>query len=131
MPSDLEVGETLVGGQEYGQTIANINSELSELYSGISGKQDILTFDTIPTDGSTNPVESNGIYDAIKVVKDDVDDINELIPEAASSENQLADKTYVGTEIGTAVTNVGQTITGVNNTLTQHIADTNVHLSEK
>lgn len=97
--------------------------------SELDTKQNALTFDTIPTDGSTNPVESNGIFDAIKVVKDDVDDINELIPEAASSENQLADKTYVGTEIGTAVTNVGQTITGVNNTLTQHISNTNVHLS--
>lgn len=95
----------------------------------LDAKQSTLTFDKEPTDGSTNPVESNGIFDAIKVVKDDVDDINELIPEAASSENQLADKTYVGTEIGTAVTNVGQTITNVNNTLTQHISNTNVHLS--
>ena len=65
MPSELEVGETLVGGQEYGQTIANINSELSELYSGLSGKQDILTFDTTPTKNSSNPVTSNGIREAI------------------------------------------------------------------
>ena len=28
-------------------------------------KQDKLTFDSVPTDGSTNPVESNGIYDAL------------------------------------------------------------------
>ena len=61
MPSDLEAGETLVGGQEYGQTIANINSELSDLTSGILAKQDILTFDTTPTKNSSNPVTSDGI----------------------------------------------------------------------
>lgn len=99
MPSGLEAGETLVGGHEYGQTIANINAELRDLNSGLQGKQDTLTFDTTPTDGSSNPVTSDGIYDAIKVVKDDVDDINELIPEAASSENKLADKKYVDDEL--------------------------------
>ena len=97
--------------------------------SDISNFQTELEFDTTPTDGSTNPVESNGIYDAIKVVKDDVDDINELIPEGTSSENKLADKAYVDKKVGDSATNIGQTITNVNNTLTQHIADTNVHLS--
>lgn len=29
------------------------------------GLQPALTFDTVPTDGSTNPVESNGVYDAL------------------------------------------------------------------
>jgi hypothetical protein len=54
MPSGLEAGETLVGGQEYGETIANIYSELS-------GKQDTLYFDTTPTAGSDRPVTSDGI----------------------------------------------------------------------
>jgi hypothetical protein len=30
-----------------------------------NGKQNALSFDSVPTDGSTNPVESNGIYDAL------------------------------------------------------------------
>lgn len=30
------------------------------------GKQDTLTFDDVPTDGSNNPVKSNGIYDSEK-----------------------------------------------------------------
>lgn len=30
-----------------------------------NGKQNALSFDPTPTDGSTNPVESNGIYDAL------------------------------------------------------------------
>ena len=29
------------------------------------GLQSALTFDAVPTDGSTNPVESNGVYDAL------------------------------------------------------------------
>ena len=36
-----------------------------ELDAAIANKQDKLTFDSVPTDGSTNPVESNGIYDAL------------------------------------------------------------------
>lgn len=30
-----------------------------------SSKQDVLTFDVVPTDGSSNPVTSNGVYDAV------------------------------------------------------------------
>lgn len=42
------------------------------LATAISAKQDSLTFDSAPTDGSTNPVTSDGVYDAIKTVSDDV-----------------------------------------------------------
>lgn len=35
------------------------------LYTALSGKQDVLTFDTQPTPGSTNPVTSGGVADAI------------------------------------------------------------------
>lgn len=37
----------------------------SELDDAMAGKQNVLTFDTVPTDGSNNPVKSNGIYDAL------------------------------------------------------------------
>lgn len=39
-------------------TIAQVNALLAQ-------KQDLLTFDPAPTSGSTNPVESGGIFDAI------------------------------------------------------------------
>lgn len=39
-------------------TLVAVGSELET-------KQDILTFDDTPTDGSNNPVKSNGIYDAL------------------------------------------------------------------
>lgn len=35
------------------------------VYSALSGKQNTLTFDNVPTNGSNNPVKSGGIYDAL------------------------------------------------------------------
>lgn len=36
----------------------------TQLNSGLAGKQNTLTFDSTPTEGSTNPVTSGGIYSA-------------------------------------------------------------------
>ena len=44
--------------------------ESNGIYDALATKQDVLTFDTVPTDGSTNPVESNGIYDALATKQD-------------------------------------------------------------
>lgn len=38
-------------------------------HQDISGKQDVLTFDTTPTSGSTNPITSGGVYAAISDIK--------------------------------------------------------------
>lgn len=35
------------------------------MQTALNAKQDGLTFDSAPTDGSTNPVTSNGVYDAL------------------------------------------------------------------
>lgn len=37
-----------------------------QLTTALGSKQDNLTFDTVPTENSTNPVESGGVYDAIE-----------------------------------------------------------------
>lgn len=47
---------TTQSGQTYTLTITD------------SSKQDVLTFDATPTDGSSNPVTSDGIYDAVHAV---------------------------------------------------------------
>lgn len=39
------------------------------IYTALEGKQDTLTFDTVPTSGSTNPVTSDGIFNNIGVTK--------------------------------------------------------------
>ena len=42
---------------------------LDRMTQDINAKQDALTFDSAPTSGSTNPVTSNGIYEAIQNVE--------------------------------------------------------------
>lgn len=39
--------------------------ESGAVYEGLAGKQDTLTFDSVPTDGSQNPVTSAGVKNAI------------------------------------------------------------------
>ena len=45
----------------------------SELDDAMATKQDTLTFDDTPTDGSNNPVKSNGIYDALALKQNATD----------------------------------------------------------
>lgn len=50
----------------------NLNDLEDRISDGFDEKQDVLTFDNVPTSGSNNPVKSGGIYSAIKEVADDV-----------------------------------------------------------
>lgn len=43
----------------------NLNDLEDRIEDGFDGKQDVLTFDDVPTAGSNNPVKSGGVYDAI------------------------------------------------------------------
>ncbi len=47
----------------------NMNANLGTLFYGLpdalKGKQDVLTFDTAPTEGSGNPVTSGGVFSAL------------------------------------------------------------------
>lgn len=60
----------------------------------LAAKQDALTFDSTPTENSTNPVTSGGLYNKFE-------SIEELIPAQASAQNQLADKDFVNSSIAT------------------------------
>lgn len=61
----------LTNGAGY-QTEANVRATVTgygyatttQLTNGLAGKQNTLTFDTVPTQGSSNPVTSGGIYSA-------------------------------------------------------------------
>ena len=64
------VNKPIYTAQEVGAYVKPINGiPASDLAAGvipdISGKQDILTFDSVPTQNSTNPVTSGGIYTAL------------------------------------------------------------------
>lgn len=45
--------------------IQQIRNYLKYLLAQIGTKQNVLTFDSTPTDGSSNPVTSNGVFDAL------------------------------------------------------------------
>ena len=64
----------------------NLVAAVNELNTGLSGKQNVLTFDSVPTDGSANPVESNGVYDALALKQD----------ASGNSTLTTTDKTIVG-----------------------------------
>ena len=98
-----------------------------DLQDAIDTKQDALEFDSIPTAGSNNPVTSDGIRSAIDTAVGNeetraraaeqvnalaIDDVEALIPNQATSQNQLADKAYVQNAIAT---NTGDFVGTFNN----------------
>lgn len=45
--------------------IDNVSGEVENINTALAGKQDALTFDSVPTSGSDNPVKSGGVYSAL------------------------------------------------------------------
>lgn len=60
-------------------TKAFVNSAVGRVSDEIEQKQDKLTFDSTPTDDSTNPVTSGGVYDAIGELREDLDDVTDAV----------------------------------------------------
>ena len=75
-----------------------------------NGKQNALTFDNVPTDGSTNPVESNGIYDALagKADKSTTYTKNETIILLTYKQNALTSAQLAAANSGITAAKVGQ-----------------------
>lgn len=93
------------------------NAELTIL---LNGKQNVLTFDNVPTENSNNPVKSGGVKSAIDdekgarinsdtALQQAIDGINGKIPSDASSENKLATISDVDDE-ATARSNADQSL---------------------
>lgn len=80
-----------------------INSETdAELLRLSNEKQDNLTFDNAPTEGSNNPVKSGGVYAADKALSDAIEAILLLIPSASTELNKLVDTNLMNSSISTA-----------------------------
>ena len=56
----------------------NVETALDNLATSIQGKQDTLTFDSTPTENSTNPVTSGGVYSALQNVNVEFESGQEL-----------------------------------------------------
>lgn len=80
-----------------------INKETDdELLRLEQSKQDTLNFDNTPTEDSTNPVTSGGVYTAEKALSDAIEAILLLIPSAATALNKLVDTNTMNSSISTA-----------------------------
>ena len=80
-----------------------INKETDDELARLeSSKQDNLTFDSAPTEGSSNPVTSGGVYTADKALSDAIEAILLLIPSAATELNKLVDQNQMNSSISTA-----------------------------
>ncbi len=55
--------------EEILEAVENLAESISGVDAALANKQDVLTFDTAPTQNSTNPVTSGGIYTAINNAK--------------------------------------------------------------
>ena len=58
-------GQQGVPGSDVWGAITGTLSDQTDLQDALNAKQNTLTFDNTPTDGSNNPVTSDGIYDAL------------------------------------------------------------------
>lgn len=59
------------------------------VFTALGTKQDTLTFDSAPTDASANPVTSGGVYTADKAITDTIGDITQTGITGASVAAQL------------------------------------------
>jgi len=85
--SDLTNDSGFVTGQEVSQTYetkSDATAKETALQDAINTKQDILTFDNVPTNGSSNPVKSDGIYDALATKQPNISDLQTIRSGAAA-----------------------------------------------
>jgi len=103
-----EVGGIVTGAAEIlddakGKKQSVINGETDDELARLDhSKQNNLTFDNAPTEGSDNPVKSGGVYAADKALSDAIEAILLLIPSAASALNKLVDTAMMNSSISTA-----------------------------
>ena len=61
---------------DVGEELDSVKADAESTETALAKKQDKLTFDTSPTNGSTNPVTSGGVYKAIGDIGTILDSIN-------------------------------------------------------
>ena len=93
------INSTITSGLVAKLSALPTNTELANL---LAAKQDVLTFDNVPTENSNNPVKSGGVYAADKALSDAIEAILLLIPSAATSLNKLVDQALMNSSISTA-----------------------------
>lgn len=74
---DYATNSALTSGLATKQPVGDYATN-SDLNSGLAAKQNVLTFDSAPTSGSTNPVESGGVYTALAGKQNTIPDLADI-----------------------------------------------------
>lgn len=74
--------------------VNDAKGSFATLAAALAAKQDELTFDTEPTDGSTNPVTSDGILNAIAEAVASIFGLGTLIPDESNLNNYTTPGVY-------------------------------------
>lgn len=81
LPSVQDTDEVAIerGTTTYKTTVEKLSDEIAQtggVQTALAGKQDTLTFDNSPTNGSSNPVKSGGVYTAVNNVASQLDELH-------------------------------------------------------
>jgi hypothetical protein len=104
----VEPGDS--GGGSWG-SITGTLSDQTDLQDALDAKQDALTIDTIPTDGSNNPVASNGVFDALALKADALGPDDNYVTDAEKIKVAAIDQVFTSAE-KTKVANTSGTNSG-------------------
>lgn len=83
---------------------------IAQITALLAGKQDVLTIDSVPTDGSLNPVQSNGVFDKLALKSDIIPRSGSVASSATPSIDVTLYDCYSITALATNITSV--TISG-------------------
>ena len=73
-------------------SISGMAADAKATGDAIATKQNTLTFDSAPTNGSTNPVTSGGVYTAVKTVNDSVTELGEELTDTQTDVSALQER---------------------------------------
>ena len=100
----------------------NLNDIQDELIRLNTAKQNKITIDSEPTSGSTNPVASNGVYNAINAIDVEVSELEEAI---------VTDKTLAVPDKSADAAVTGDKIRTIDTTLTKTTGNAIIPVTEK
>ena len=85
-----------ITGVEWGDITGTL-ADQTDLKNALDGKEDTLTFDSAPTSGSSNPVTSDGIYDALDLKANTADLGNLADQDTVDYATEVTNKPTLGT----------------------------------
>ena len=91
-----QTGEVTITAEDVGLGSVDNTSDMDKpvstaVQTALDLKQDALTFDDVPTDGSQNPVRSDGVFDALQVLEGEIGAKVDAVEGMGLSSNDFTD----------------------------------------